>query len=215
MEMFSIMLFALTMLFMSATNRLKTQTNILMLQGILLFFICYFHVNKADILNFSFLIFETLIIKAIVIPLFLKHIISKTKAYRDLAVNVPHFYCILFSSIILFLGFLISNIKVPAFEMINPLYFGVSLSVIIISLMLITIKHKILTNVIDFISLENGIFLLSLSQANEMPMIVNIGVLLDIFIAVYILGFLVRKIDTEFNHDLETSHLDDLKDIDE
>lgn len=214
MEMFSIMLFALTMLFMSATNRLKAQTNIIALQGLLLFAICYFHVDKVDKLNFYFLIFETLIIKAIVIPLFLNHIISKTKVYRDLAANVPHFYCILFSSVILFLGFLISNIKIPAFEMINPLYFGVSLSVIIISLTLITIKHKILTNVIGFISLENGIFLLSLSQANEMPMIVNIGVLLDIFIAVYILGLLVRRIDTQF-HDLEISHLDDLKDIEE
>ena len=47
-----------------------------------------------------------------------------------------------------------------------------------------------------------------------MPMIVNIGVLLDIFIAVYILGFLVRKINVEFQ-DLETSHLDDLKDSEE
>lgn len=214
MEIFFIILFGLTMLFMSATNRLKAQTNILALQGFLLFGICCIHVEKSDILNFGFLIFETLIIKAIVIPLFLKNIISKTKAYRDLAANVPHFYCILFSSIILFFGFLISNIKISAFEMINPLYFGVGLAVIIISLILITIKHKILTNVIEFISLENGIFLLSLSQANEMPMIVNIGVLLDIFIAVYILGFLVRKINVEFQ-DLETSHLDDLKDSEE
>ena len=214
MEICFIILFGLTMLFMSATNRLKAQVRILALQGLLLFFICCVHVEKSDILNFAFLIFETLIVKAIIIPLFLKNIISKTKAYRDLAANVPHFYCILSSSIILFLGFLISNVNIPAFDMINPLYFGVGMSVIIISLILITIKHKILTNVIEFISLENGIFLLSLSQANEMPMIVNIGVLLDVFIAVYILGFLVRKINVEFQ-DLETSHLDDLKDCEE
>lgn len=214
MEIFFIILFGLTMLFMSATNRLKAHVNILAMQGFLLFLICCVHVEKSHIFNFAFLIFETLIIKAIVIPLFLKNIISKTKAYRDLAANVPHFYCILFSSVILFCGFLISNINISAFKMINPLYFGVGLSVIIISLILITIKHKILTNVIEFISLENGIFLLSLSQANEMPMIVNIGVLLDIFIAVYILGFLVRKINVEFQ-DLETSHLDDLKDSEE
>ena len=211
MEMFFIILFGLTMLFMTATNRLKAQADIPALQGVLLFLICYVHVDKTDIVNFAFLIVETLIIKAFVIPAFLRNIISKTKAFRDLAANVPHFYCILFSSVVLFFGFLFCNINFSEFETINPLYFGVGLAVIIISLFLITVKHKILTNVIEFISLENGIFLLSLSQANKMPMIVNIGVLLDIFIAVYILGFLVRKINTEFR-DLETSHLDNLRD---
>ena len=61
------------------------------------------------------------------------------------------------------------------------------------------------------ITMENGIFLLSLAVAKEMPVIVNLGVLLDLFIAVFILGMLVREIDHEF-HDLEVSHLSDLKD---
>ena len=95
--------------------------------------------------------------------------------------------------------------------MINPIYFGVSIAVIIISLILITIKHKILTNVIEFITMENGIFLLSLSVAKEMPVIVNLGVLLDVFIAVFILGLLVNRINKEFDG-LEVTQLSDLKD---
>ena len=71
--------------------------------------------------------------------------------------------------------------------------------------------HKIISNVIEFITMENGIFLLSLSVAKEMPMLVNMGVLLDVFIAVYILGLFVNEINKEFN-DLEVSHLSDLKD---
>ena len=62
--------------------------------------------------------------------------------------------------------------------------------------------------------MENGIFLLSLSLAKEMPIIVNLGVLLDLFIAVFILGILIREIDSEFQHDMEVSHLSDLKDYD-
>ena len=84
-------------------------------------------------------------------------------------------------------------------------------AMIIISLWLITIKHKVLSNVIGFITMENGIFLLSLSVAKEMPIIVNLGVLLDIFIAVFILGMLVKEINNEFD-DLEVSQLSDLKD---
>ena len=34
--------------------------------------------------------------------------------------------------------------------------------------------------------LENGIFLLSLSVANEMPLLINLGVLLDLFVGIYL-----------------------------
>ena len=91
------------------------------------------------------------------------------------------------------------------------MFFAVSVATIIISLWLITIKHKIISNVIEFITMENGIFLLSLSVAKEMPMLVNLGVLLDVFIAVYILGLFVNEINKEFK-DLEVSNLSDLKD---
>mgnify|MGYP001510401619 FL=1 len=106
---------------------------------------------------------------------------------------------------------MIANINTPAFKLVSPMYFGVSSAMIIISLWLITIKHKVLSNVIGFITMENGIFLLSLSVAKEMPIIVNLGVLLDIFIAVFILGMLVKEINNEFD-DLEVSQLSDLKD---
>ena len=59
--------------------------------------------------------------------------------------------------------------------------------------------------------MENGIFLLSLSVAKEMPILVNIGVLLDVFIAIFILGLFVSRINSEFS-DMEVTSLSDLKD---
>lgn len=211
MENALIILFGLTMLYMAATSRLMAHIKILVVQGLLLFLICYFGMEKSNLFNFLFLAFETLVVKALVIPLFLNRIVKKTHEYRDMEANIPHFYCLFISSVILFAGFLISDINFPAMKMINPIYFGVSIAVIIISLLLITIKHKILTNVIEFITMENGIFLLSLSVAKEMPVIVNLGVLLDVFIAVFILGLLVNRINKEFDG-LEVAHLSDLKD---
>lgn len=211
MENALIILFGLTMLYMAATSRLMAHIRVLVLQGILLFLICYFGMEHTDVFTILFLTFETLIVKAIVIPMFLNKIVKQTHEYRDMEANVPHFYCLVISSVILFAGFLISDFHFPAIKMINPIYFGVSIAVIIISLILITIKHKILTNVIEFITMENGIFLLSLSVAKEMPIIVNLGVLLDVFIAVFILGLLVNRINKEFDG-LEVTQLSDLKD---
>ncbi len=206
-----IILFGLTMLYLAATSRIIAHIRLLIVQGILLFLICCCGMNHLNWLNFAFLTVETLIVKSIVIPWFLYRVLKKTHSNRDVAANIPHFYCLVIASIILMAGFLVSNYYVSSMKLISPMFFGVSVSTIIISLWLITIKHKIISNVIEFITMENGMFLLSLSVAKEMPMLVNIGVLLDVFIAVYILGLFVNVINKEFK-DLEVSHLSDLKD---
>lgn len=230
MENIFIILLGLSIIYIASTSRLMAHVNTLVVQGWILFFICVagfanepwfglsifsdkktFIENIPHVLSLLFVIFETLVVKAYVIPWFLKKIIKKTNAHRDTDANIPHFYCLFISSIILFIGFLAANIPHEAFKLVDTMYFGVSISIIITSLWLITIKHKVLSNVIAFITMENGIFLLSLSVAKEMPFIVNLGVLLDLFIAVFILGMLVREIKTEFD-DLEVSHLSELKD---
>ena len=230
MEHIFIVLLGLTMIYIASTSRLAAHVNMLVAQGWLLFLIClsgfakepYFDwmifTNKEalsasipHIWGLLFIIFETLIIKAYVIPAFLKKVVKKTHSHRDTDANIPHFYCLFISSVILFVGFLTANIAIPEFKLVDSMYFGISLSIIIISLWLITIKHKVLSNVIGFITMENGIFLLSLSVAKEMPIIVNLGVLLDLFIAVFILGMLINEINNEFK-DMEVSHLSDLKD---
>jgi hydrogenase-4 component E len=206
-----IILFGLTMLYLSATSRIVAHIRLLIAQGILLFLICACGMEHIDKVNFAFLTIETLVVKAIIIPWFLYRVLKKTHSNRDVAANIPHFYCLVISSVILLAGFLVSEYYISSMKLISPIYFGVSVATIIISLWLITIKHKIISNVIEFITMENGIFLLSLSVAKEMPILVNMGVLLDVFIAVYILGLFINVINKEFN-DLEVSNLSDLKD---
>ncbi len=207
-----IILFGLTMLYLSATSRLVAHIKTLIVQGVLLFLICAAGFKQAPWYIVLFLTVETLVVKAILIPWFLNKVLKKTHSNRDTDANIAHFYCLLISSIILFGGFLLGVVEIPSLSLINPICFGMALSAIIISLWLITIKHKILSNVIEFITMENGIFLLSLSVAKEMPMLVNIGVLLDVFIAIYILGLFVSEINSELG-DMEVAHLSDLKDF--
>ena len=206
-----IILFGLTMLYLATTSRMVSHIRLLIVQGILLFIISISSMEHTNLLNIAFLTIETLIVKSIVIPLFLFKVLKKTNLKRDVAPNVPHFYCLVTASVIMLAGFLAANYWISSVKMLSPIYFGVSVATIIISLWLITIKHTILSNVIEFITMENGIFLLSLSVSKEMPMLVNLGVLLDVFIAVYILGLFVNVINKEFK-DLEVSHLSELKD---
>ena len=204
-------LFGLTMRYLAATSTMISHIRVLVVQGILLFLISFLGYKETPLLNLTFLTVETLVVKAIVIPWFLYRILKKTHENRDDEANIPHFYCLVVSSVILLGCFLASNYCISSMKNISHIYFGIAASAIIISLWLITIKHKIVSNVIEFITMENGVFLLSLSVAKEMPVLVNLGVLLDVFIAVYILGLFVKEIKKEFK-DLEVSHLSELKD---
>lgn len=206
-----IVLFGLTMLYMSATNRIIAHIKMLSFQGFLLFLILFLDEGKTNFLNLAFLSAETLLVKTIIIPLFLMHVLRKNETFRDNEPHVPNFYSLVIASVVLFAGFMISSIHSRVFENITTLYFGVSISAILTSLFFITTKRKILTHVIGYIMMENGIFLLSLSIAKEMPIVVNLGVLLDVFIAVFILGLLVNRIHNVFD-ELDVHGLCNLKD---
>jgi len=208
-----IVLFGLTTLYMAATSRIKAHIKMLAAQGLILFLILFIDEDKSNYINLIFLSIETLLVKTILIPLFLDKILRKNEVFRDSEAHIPNFYSLVIASIMLFAGFVISNFHSTFYENLTTLYFGVSISTILISLFLITTRKKILTHVISYIMMENGIFLLSLSVAKEMPIIVNMGVLLDVFIAVFILGLLINKINNVFE-ELNICDLCNLKDCD-
>jgi len=207
-----IVIFGISMLYMATSSRIAAQTNMLRLQGYVLAIITIFaHINELDtsslwsaitslfthvdaLIGATFLIVETLVVKAIIIPNVLDKVAQKNNIRRDNNPQFPNFYTLVISTIILFAGFMIASSQAENLPNISSLYFGVSVATIITAFVFIAIKKKLLTHVIGFAMLENGIFLLSLSVAKEMPLIVNLGVLLDVFIAVFVLGLLIGEI---------------------
>lgn len=77
---------------------------------------------------------------------------------------------------------------------INKIFFVVALSTLFTGLYIIVTRRKLITHVMGYLVLENGVFILSLAVGSEMPMLVNTGILLDIFVSVLLLGIFVNKI---------------------
>ena len=67
-------------------------------------------------------------------------------------------------------------------------------------LFMIVARRKAITQVLGFIVLENGIFTLGIVLVEAMPLLVELGVLLDIFVAVFVMGIIVFNINREFDH---------------
>jgi hydrogenase-4 component E len=75
----------------------------------------------------------------------------------------------------------------------------VALVTVIIGLIVLITRAKALTQVLGYLMLENGIYLFGLTQLERVPFLVEVGVLLDVFVAVFIMGIVVFHINREFD----------------
>ncbi|OFX77787.1 MAG: hypothetical protein A2X12_12075 [Bacteroidetes bacterium GWE2_29_8] len=210
MIVFLIVLFAITLIYISKTERFRTYLNLIALQGVLLFLISFVSIfGSASISNLIFIIFETLLFKAIVIPLLLKHIISKIKISRVHEKSLPSFYSLIFISF----GLLISVIISQYFksEKIEALYFSISVFTLFTGLFLIVSHKKIFSHMIGFLVIENAVFLLSLAVGLEMPLLINLAIFIDIIVSVLILGLFINKMSAVIE-DVNSEELSMLKD---
>ena len=206
--------YGLVMVYVSATSRVKTHIKILSLQGILLFLICYFSVGTGSAYTFTFLVFETLVVKTIAIPGVLNTVLRGKNIYLSNDLRIPNIYSLIITSGIIFASFIASNLPSSSLDPTAKLLLSVSLASIVISLFFITTRKSVVTSIIDYVMMENAIFLLSLTLSKEMPIIISMGVLLDVFIAVFILGFLINKVSETFGKE-HNNALKMLKDSDD
>jgi hydrogenase-4 component E len=204
-----IILLGTSMLYVFSVNRIEAYVKTLAVQGLFLFFLVIVDIQEINWLNIVFLILETLIIKALVIPYFLLTVIRKNEIGREIEPYITQFYSIFIAGIIILFGFIAAFWAAKTNAGIKPLYFGVSLMLIVSSLFLIVNRKTIITHILCYMMLENGIFLLSLSVANELPLLVNLGVLLDLFVGVYLFVIFFNKIQEMY----DGSHIDDLTEL--
>ncbi|HLJ10937.1 MAG TPA: NADH-quinone oxidoreductase subunit K [Planctomycetaceae bacterium] len=87
----------------------------------------------------------------------------------------------------------------------------VSLFSILIGLLLIISRNKALTQVLGYLVMENGIYIFGVSLVREQPWLVETGILLDIFVAVFVMGIAIFHISREFDH-MDVDQLTVLKD---
>ncbi|MBU3928733.1 MAG: hypothetical protein KKB74_13090, partial [Bacteroidetes bacterium] len=123
---------------------------------------------------------------------------------------VSNFFSLIITTLIVVLTVLLSNTIQEA--RLDKIFFIVAMSTLFFGLYLIATRRKIITHVMGYLVIENGIFVLSLAVGNEMPMLVNLGIMLDIFASVLILGIFLNKIGDVFK-DVDVQQLNSLKDV--
>jgi hydrogenase-4 component E len=204
-----LIIFIITLLYLAVANRLMTYINLLILQGFILFGVTLIQLTEMNIVNLILILLETIVVKALAIPLFIRYVIIKNKITREAEPFLPNFLSLLIVTVIILSTFVLSHVvKDPN---LHKIYFIAALSAIFSGLYLIATRRKIITHVICYVAIENGVFILSLAVGNEMPLLVNLGILLDVFVSVFLLGIFINKVG-DVTSDGDVSELTKLKD---
>lgn len=93
----------------------------------------------------------------------------------------------------------------------SDLLIPVAFALVMIGLLLIVSRSKAVTQVVGYLVMENGIFLFGLLLIEVMPYLIELGILLDLFVAVFVMGIVIFHINREFDH-IDSHQLDSLKD---
>jgi hydrogenase-4 component E len=192
MNVLVVIVFAITLIYLSMTERFPIYAGLIGFQGVLLFALSFLELHAITLSTLIFVALETLVFKVIVVPYLLFRIISKTGEARVHDKALPGFYSLLFISVGLLLSIVVSfSMKSAPATMI---YFIVAFFAVYTGLFMIISHKKIFSHLVGFLVIENAVLLLSLAIGSEMPMLINIGILLDIFVSVLILGIFVMRL---------------------
>ena len=180
-------------------ERFRNYASIIAMQGWLLLGIALLRLHTLDLTEMLFIILETLIFKAIIVPAILMRVINKTKINRIKSSGTSQFNSLMLS----FAALVISAITTyyVADSSIHMVFFGVALYALLSGLILIVMRSRIFTHMVGFLVIENGVFLFSMAIGVEMPMLINAAIMLDILMSVLMLGMFMTKVDDQIHTD--------------
>ncbi|MDD2525074.1 MAG: hypothetical protein PHH63_02000 [Bacteroidales bacterium] len=204
-----LIIFLISLFYLSIANRMSTYVNVLAFQGILLFFVAFMELKNINTLNLILILLETIIFKSLAVPLFLNYVLKRNHITREAEPFVPNFISLIITTVIVIVTILLSDLMKEG--SLDKMFFVVALSTLFTGLYFIASRRKIITHVMGYLIIENGVFVLSLAVGSEMPMLVNLGIMLDIFASVLILGIFLNKIGDVFK-DIDVDQLSNLKD---
>jgi hydrogenase-4 component E len=152
----------------------------------------------------------TIALKVVTIPLILQWLIRRLNVQWDVEtlINIPA--TMLAGIVLVVFAF---NLALPISELAGTITrstLGIAIAIVLISFLMMLTRRKAVPQVIGFLAMENGLFFAATSATYGMPMIVELGVALDVLVAMLVLGVFFFQIREQFDS-LDLSHLESLK----
>ena len=152
----------------------------------------------------------TLVLKVIVLPIVLHKLIDQLNVRWDVEtlINVP-------TTMLVGIGLAIFAfaLATPISEMAGTVTrstLGIALASVLLSFLMMIVRRKAIPHVIGFLAMENGLFFAATSATYGMPLVVELGIALDVLVGTFVFGIFFFHIRETFDS-LDIQHMETLK----
>lgn len=195
---------------MLSQRRILSLINLFAFQGAVLFaatLLVAMHTGQAHLYGSAAV---TLLLKVFVLPWILHRLIRRLEVKWDVEtlVNIP---TIMLAGIVLVI--LAFNLAAPISQLAGTVTrstLGIALASVLLSFLMMITRSKAVPQVVGFLAMENGLFFAATAAVYGMPMVVELGIALDVLVASLILGVFLFQIRERFDS-VDTRHLERLK----
>ena len=158
--------------------------------------------------------FFTVVLKVIALPMVLNYLIHKLDIRWDVEtlLNIPA--TLLAGLVLVVFAF---NLAVPISQLAGTITrgtLGIAIAVVLLAFLMMITRRKAVPQVIGFLAMENGLFFAATSATYGMPMVVELGILLDVIVGMLILGIFFFQVREAFDS-LDLKHMEKLKESSE
>ena len=152
----------------------------------------------------------TLALKVIVMPLILHRLIIRLNIKWDVEtlINIPT--TMLVGIALVVISF---NVALPITQLAGTITrstLGIAVAIVLLSFLMMITRRKAVPQVIGFLAMENGLFFAATSTTYGMPMVVELGIALDVLVGMLILGIFFFQVRQAFDS-LDLKHMERLK----
>jgi hydrogenase-4 component E len=179
------------------TSRIGTLVRAVALQGVLLGALAATAHGEPS-WRIAALVLASVVIKGWLIPVILFRALRQVEIKREVEPSLGLLPSLLLGAFATVLAVVAGN-RLPVVETrLAPLLIPASLATVAAGFILITTRRKAISQVLGYVVLENGIFVFGLLLVEAMPFLVEAGVLLDLFVGIFVLSIIIHHINREF-----------------
>jgi hydrogenase-4 component E len=181
------LLIVIVNLYLLATGRLPAMIRAVAVQGILLSVLPLLLPNPAQLLHVIILVVMSAAVKGFLIPHYLFRSIRDVRIVREVQPAVGSTRSVAFGIMAAAISFFVLR-KIPFYSAaISPFHASTAITTAFIGLFLIVTRRNVVSQIIGYLVFENAGFILGISVAAFQPLFIEMGVLLDVLVGVFIM----------------------------
>ena len=144
----------------------------------------------------------TLVVKAIALPLLLLRVIRRVGVRREIEAIVPITATLAIAAGIVVLAFHLSSSLGAVRQAITGNALPVGIALTLIGVLVMMSRRTAMTQMVGLFASENGIFFTAMAVSQGMPLIIEIGVVLDVILGALVMGVLVLRVRSSVDADI-------------